>query len=169
MVSRNILTDRGHLGRVQMGPFPFAADNIQFLILIKRPSTTVSKKSLQGLIDIWLLRVMVLRAASCFKAFAAYVIYICCNVEQTFYFTFWVFLCETNVSSACAPVLYSAPNMDQISKKTPNPKCRLYLCLIEFIDCVSHAGIFDPFMWTSAPLTFSLVHLPPPSPPTMCE
>jgi hypothetical protein len=24
--------------------------------------------------------------------------------------------------------------MDQITIKTPNPKCRLYLCLIEFID-----------------------------------
>ncbi len=25
-------------------------------------------------------------------------------------------------------------DMDQISKKTPSPKCRLYWCLIEFID-----------------------------------
>ncbi len=35
--------------------------------------------------------------------------------------------------------------MDQISKKTSNPKCRLYWCLIEFIDKVSHVSIFfDP-------------------------
>ena len=30
---------------------------------------------------------------------------------------------------------------------TPNPKCRLYWCLIQFIDCVgtvSLVGIFDP-------------------------
>jgi hypothetical protein len=36
----------------------------------------------------------------------------------------------------------------QISIKTPNPKCRLYWCLIEFIDCtvdtVNHLGIFNP-------------------------
>ncbi len=25
--------------------------------------------------------------------------------------------------------------MDQISIKTPNPKCRLYRCLLEFVDC----------------------------------
>ncbi len=34
--------------------------------------------------------------------------------------------------------------MDQITIKTPNPKSRLYWCLIEFIgDTVSHVGIFD--------------------------
>jgi hypothetical protein len=40
-------------------------------------------------------------------------------------------------------------------------------CLSEFIDwryIVSHVGIFDPALWTVAPLTFSLVHSPPPSP-----
>jgi hypothetical protein len=33
---------------------------------------------------------------------------------------------------------------DQITIKTPNPKCRLYWFLIEFIDwsTVSHVGIF---------------------------
>ncbi len=30
--------------------------------------------------------------------------------------------------------LNSLPSMDQISTKTPNPKCRLYWCLIEFRD-----------------------------------
>jgi hypothetical protein len=38
--------------------------------------------------------------------------------------------------------------MDEGTKKTQkNPKCRLYWCLIEFIDwryTVSHVGIFDP-------------------------
>jgi hypothetical protein len=36
--------------------------------------------------------------------------------------------------------------VDQITRKIPNPKCRLYRCLIVFIDwrdTVSHVGIFD--------------------------
>ncbi len=54
--------------------------------------------------------------------------------------------------------------MDQISIKTPNPKCRLYWRLIDFIDWrFSHScWYFRPLLWTSAPLSFSLVHLPPP-------
>ncbi len=28
-------------------------------------------------------------------------------------------------------------------------------------DTVSHVGIFDPALWTVAPVTFSLVHLSP--------
>jgi hypothetical protein len=56
-----------------------------------------------------------------------------------------------------------SPIMDQISIKTPNPKCRLYWCLIEFIDLrySQSCWYFRPLLWTSAPLTFSLVHLPP--------
>ncbi len=57
--------------------------------------------------------------------------------------------------------------MDQISTKTPNLKCRLYCCLIEVIDWKysQSCWYFRPFLWTSAPLNFSLVHLPhsPPS------
>jgi hypothetical protein len=38
--------------------------------------------------------------------------------------------------------------MDQITTKTPKPICRLYWCLLEFIDwrycTVSHVGILDP-------------------------
>ncbi len=57
--------------------------------------------------------------------------------------------------------------VDQITKKTSNPKCRLYWCLIEFIDwrCSQSCWYFRPLLWTSAPLTFSLVHLPPSTPP----
>ncbi len=58
--------------------------------------------------------------------------------------------------------------MVPISRKTPNPKCRLYWCLLEFIDWrhSQSCWYFRPLLWTSAPLTFSLVHLPPPpSPP----
>ncbi len=52
--------------------------------------------------------------------------------------------------------------MEQISIKTPYPKCRLYWCLIEFIDRIysQSCWYFQPLLWTSAPLTFSLVHLP---------
>ncbi len=39
-------------------------------------------------------------------------------------------------------LLATVRSMDQISLKTPNPKCRLYWCLIQF-NKVSHAGIFD--------------------------
>jgi hypothetical protein len=53
--------------------------------------------------------------------------------------------------------------MDQISIKTPNPKCRLYWRFIDFIDWrYSHScWYFRPLLWTSAPLSFWLVHLPP--------
>ncbi len=46
--------------------------------------------------------------------------------------------------------------------KTPNPSCRLYWCLIEFIDWSysQSCWYFRPLLWTSAPLTFSVVHLP---------
>ncbi len=58
-------------------------------------------------------------------------------------------------------LLYATP-MDQIFIKTPNPKCRPYWCLIEFIagDTVSHVGIFRPALWSIAPLTFFLVSSP---------
>jgi hypothetical protein len=39
--------------------------------------------------------------------------------------------------------------MDQITIKTPNPRCRLYWCLIELKEwryTVSHVGIFDPLV-----------------------
>ncbi len=53
--------------------------------------------------------------------------------------------------------------MDQTTIKTTNPKCRHYWCLIEFIDWrYSQCWYFRPLLWTSAPLTFSLVHLTPP-------
>jgi hypothetical protein len=60
--------------------------------------------------------------------------------------------------------------MDQITIKTPNSKCRLYWCLIELIDWrySQSCWYFRPLLWTSAPLTFSLVHLPPP-PLFLCE
>jgi hypothetical protein len=60
-------------------------------------------------------------------------------------------------------------SMDKISIKTPNPKCRLYWCLIEFIEWrfSQSCWYFRPLLLTSAPLTFSLVRLPP-SPPPLC-
>jgi hypothetical protein len=53
--------------------------------------------------------------------------------------------------------------MDQKSVKTPNPKWRLHWCLIEFIDWrySQSCWYFRPLVWTSAPLTFSLVHISP--------
>ncbi len=43
--------------------------------------------------------------------------------------------------------------------KTPNPRCRLHRCLIEFIDWrySQSCWYFRPALWTIAPLTFSLV------------
>jgi hypothetical protein len=51
-------------------------------------------------------------------------------------------------------------HMDQISIKTPNPKHRLHWC--EFVDWTytQSCWYFRPLLWTSAPLTFSLVYLP---------
>jgi hypothetical protein len=40
------------------------------------------------------------------------------------------------------PAFTIAASMDQINIKTPNPKCRLYWCLIEFIDW-RYIGIFQ--------------------------
>jgi hypothetical protein len=57
--------------------------------------------------------------------------------------------------------------MDEGTIKTPNPKCRLYWRLIEFIDrrycTVSHVDIFDPSC-ELLPL-YLLSDLPHPSPP----
>ncbi len=52
--------------------------------------------------------------------------------------------------------------MDYITQETPNSKCRLYWCLIEFIDWrYSQAcWYFRPALWSIAPLTFSLVSSP---------
>ncbi len=56
-----------------------------------------------------------------------------------------------------------------ISYKDTITKRRLYWGLIEFICRLeiksSHVGIFDPALWTVALLAFSLVLLPPPTPP----
>ncbi len=53
--------------------------------------------------------------------------------------------------------------MEQISIKTPNPKCRLFWCLIEFKGCrySQSCWYFRPLLWTGAPQTFSLVRPPP--------
>ncbi len=58
--------------------------------------------------------------------------------------------------------------IDEITIKTPNPKCRLYWCLIEFIDWrySQSCWYFWPLLWTSAPLP-SLPFTS--SPPTLCE
>jgi len=54
--------------------------------------------------------------------------------------------------------IYVPPTMDQITIKTPNPKCRLYWCVIEFIYRLAIQSVMLLF---STSLTFSLVHLPP--------
>jgi hypothetical protein len=64
----------------------------------------------------------------------------------------------------CCPVRYIPTTMEQISIKTPNPKCRLYWCLIVNRDyrpeIQSVMLVFSsPLVNYSAPLTFSLVHL----------
>ncbi len=63
-------------------------------------------------------------------------------------------------------LMLPVPGMDQISIKTPNPKCRLYWCLIEFIYWRYSQSwwYFRPLLWTSASLTFSPTYLPPPFP-----
>ncbi len=57
-------------------------------------------------------------------------------------------------------------SIDQVTIKTSNPKCRLYWCLIGFKDWEysKSCWYFRPLLWTRAPLTFSLVHPPPPFP-----
>ncbi len=50
---------------------------------------------------------------------------------------------------------------EPINYKDTKTKYRLYLCLVEFIDW-SHVEIFDPAVWTIAPLTFLSGSPPPP-------
>ncbi len=56
------------------------------------------------------------------------------------------------------------PGMDEETIKTKNPKCRLYWCLIEFIDWrySESCWYFRPFLETVAPL--SSLWSPPPLP-----
>ncbi len=55
--------------------------------------------------------------------------------------------------------------------KTSNPLCRLYWCLINFIDWrySQSCWYFRPLLWTFAPPTFSLIHLLHLPPPSLCE
>ncbi len=62
--------------------------------------------------------------------------------------------------------------MDQIYRKTPNPKCRLYWSFIEFMDWGRYSQscwYFRPLLRRSAPPTFSPGHLPPSPPLSLCE
>jgi hypothetical protein len=46
-------------------------------------------------------------------------------------------LVAEELTAGCGGILHGmvrGNTIDQITVKTPNPKCRLYLCLIEFID-----------------------------------
>ncbi len=78
------------------------------------------------------------------------------------WYTFARIDCEILLAVLSLLVTIMKGRMDQISIKIPNRKCRLYLCLIEFIDLrySQSCWYFPPLLWTSAPLTFSL----PPSP-----
>ncbi len=62
--------------------------------------------------------------------------------------------------------LRNGTSMGQVNIKTPNPKCRLYWCLIELIDLrySQSCWLFSTPLVNNAPLIFSLVHLPPPFP-----
>ncbi len=75
-----------------------------------------------------------------------------------------VFECRLFKANNC----FVLRSIDQLTIKEQNPKCRLYRCLIEFIDWrySQSSWYLRPLLWTSAPLTFSLVHLssPPPFP-----
>ncbi len=81
--------------------------------------------------------------------------------------------CSLHDNHDCTEGARKGCNMDQISIKTPHPKCRLYWCLIEFIDWRYRQSCwyFRPLLWTSATLTFSWFANPPPPPPfpSMCE
>ncbi len=46
--------------------------------------------------------------------------------------------------------------MDEVTIKTPNPKCCLYWCLIEFIEILSVMMVFSTPLVYCCPYTFSL-------------
>ncbi len=62
-------------------------------------------------------------------------------------------------------VFWVHPNHGLINYKHTKTKCRLYWCLIEFVDWKysQSCWYFRPSFVTIAPLTFSLVHIPPPT------
>jgi hypothetical protein len=62
--------------------------------------------------------------------------------------------------------IWNTASMDEGTIKTPRRKCRLYWCLIEFIDWKysQSCWYFRPALCSIAPLTSSLVSSPP-SPP----
>ncbi len=71
------------------------------------------------------------------------------------------------VSSLLMALLGLGINSVVLKQGPNNPKCRLFWSLIEFIDWRNSQSCwyFRPLLWTSVPLTFSLVHFPlPPFP-----
>ncbi len=58
-------------------------------------------------------------------------------------------------------LLQTALSNGQITRRTPNPKCRLLWCLIEFIDW-RYSQSCRPLLWTSTPLpSLQFTPLPP--------
>ncbi len=79
-----------------------------------------------------------------------YRVYTLCILNPT-YLQHWVYLISRihyTVVDTCTNPLYHGP----IALKTPNTKCRLYWCLIEFIDWRSSQSCwhFWPLLWTRA-------------------
>jgi hypothetical protein len=60
--------------------------------------------------------------------------------------------------------MWTVKSTGQITIKTPNPKCRLFWCLIEFYRLVSYVGIFDPSCKLSPLYLLSSSPPPPPLP-----
>jgi hypothetical protein len=63
----------------------------------------------------------------------------------------------------------SCGSMDQITIKTPNPKCRLYWCFIEFIDLEIQSVmlVFSTPLVNQRP-SYLLTGSPPLLPPSLC-
>ncbi len=80
------------------------------------------------------------------------------------YFLFWAMQSLSFGKIHCIEIPLTSRSM--VSIQTPNPKCRLYWCFIETGDWIYsqscwYFDYFRPLLWTSATITFSLVHLPP--------
>jgi hypothetical protein len=73
-------------------------------------------------------------------------------------------VCSSDHAGRPSPILncymYDT-DMEYLIIKTPNPKCRLYWRLIEFIDWrySQSCRYFRPLLWSIAPITFSLAQL----------
>ncbi len=144
-------------------PPPLPAEMALTFFYSERPVICAGCKNLYSIRLYWLVDVTYLHTVCWW-----YIFYTKFLIYDIWYIEFWIWRNDLDPS---LPYVHEInknifESMDQISIKTPNPKCRLYWCLIEFVDWKYVQSVMlvfsTPLVTYSVPLTFSLVHYPPP-------